>query len=126
MADPVAQAVVAASDDPAYRNGLRPVPADQATPAPASATSAAPAPDHEELRRQIDALSLSQALLDFEVALGGLASAIRIDAIRAIPIAPLLDEYAAPLVETLFPRDRPHVAGPEAAAPSESPRGTAP
>lgn len=71
-------------------------------------------------------LVASEGLLDFEVALGGLASAIRIDAIRAIPIAPLLDEYAAPLVETLFPRDRPHVAGPEAAAPSESPRGTAP
>lgn len=73
MADPVAQAVVPASDDPAYRNGLRPVPADQgvagtALPASSSAASTAPVPDHEELRRQIDALSLSQALLDFEVA----------------------------------------------------------
>jgi hypothetical protein len=48
-------------------------------------------------------LRAAEGLMDFEVSLGGLAGAVSIDAIRAIPIAPLLDVYAAPLVDAWFP-----------------------
>jgi hypothetical protein len=51
-------------------------------------------------------LTASEGLLDFEISLGGLASAVSIDAIRAIPIAPLLDVYAADTVDVFFPRAR--------------------
>jgi hypothetical protein len=51
-------------------------------------------------------LTASEGLLDFEISLGGLASAVSIDAIRAIPIAPLLDVYAADTVDRFFPRAR--------------------
>lgn len=67
-------------------------------------------------------LRAAEGLMDFEVSLGGLASAVRIDPIRAIPIAPLLEEYAAPMVETFFPRSREHVASGASSPASATPR----
>jgi translocation and assembly module TamB len=45
---------------------------------------------------------VEDGLMDLELRLGGIAGVASIQDIRAIPIAPLLDDYVAPIVDPLF------------------------
>ncbi|MBK8591658.1 MAG: hypothetical protein IPN77_21560 [Sandaracinaceae bacterium] len=60
---------------------------------------------------------VEDGLMDLELRLGGIAGVASIQDIRAIPIAPLLDDYVAPIVDPLFrvparnPRDEDESGG---------------
>jgi len=61
-------------------------------------------------------LRAQDGLLDVSVELGGLAGFVRVDDITAIPLAPLLEQYVGPTVDSLFPAP-PGTAASEADAP---------
>lgn len=73
---------------------------------------------------------IEDGLMDLELQLGGIAGVASIQGIRAIPIAPLLDDYVAPIVDPLFREPdadievrRNQRPARRATAPDESPGG---
>jgi translocation and assembly module TamB len=71
-------------------------------------------------------LVMQEGLMDVKVDLGGAAGAVRIDEIRDIPLAALLERYVAPLVDRALGAASPGPAATRAREPASPSAGAAP